>query len=724
MRISLRFKLILLSLLLLAIPYSGMRLAATVKTSLLESREEALMFSARAVASALSGREGLFNRELFHALDRDRDLYLFRLTSPMRLNGKIDDWQPHLQSAQFFGEQNILTATKNVGTFDRQNFSFTHLVGKRGKYLYAVFLVNDDKHVFRQPNSLALDRSDHLQIAIEDRGGNLNRYIVTASEPGWVNGYLTASDYDNILPARKEGRIKSVWEMTESGYIIEVRIPMELVGNRLAFAIADVDNETTRTTTSVIGTASINDPEKIGWLLTQSTHIENILASLNRPQSKIQIVDSSQHIRASFGSLTDSSDSSAEDRRTESIFAPFNGILSPVYRLFSEPFTVDFAEPTAQPETLNQDGVRKALAGESSMYSYTLAESEVVVMAAATPLYENDAIVGAVVVEQTTNSILALKNKVIEESIGLTLLVLVFGGCGLLFFAFRISARIRTLRNQASAAVGKNGQILTVPSPSKARDEIGDLSRTFHGVLAQLQAQGRYREKMADNFEHEMRTPLAGASASLKNLAEELHDQPEHIQKYIHWAIGDIGRMENMLTTIRDATSLKEALQHDFQEEFNLSEALSIWLEHSWKTTFSDVVFAFTAPTRDIYVFGDPDRIRQMIDKLIENSVAFHRRGSAIELLLDSRAGHIQIHVFNRGPRIPENLLGEIFNSMVSIRETGDKNPHLGLGLYIVRTIAEHHKGRVFAENIYGKKPGVRFTIELPEAGPIHAAVN
>ncbi|MDJ0623911.1 MAG: ATP-binding protein [Desulfocapsaceae bacterium] len=711
MRISLRFKLILLSLLLLAIPFSGMRLAATVKTSLLESREEALMFSARAVASALSGREGLFDRELFHALDQSRDLYLFRLTSPMRLNGKIDDWQPHLQSAQFFGEQNVL---RSVRTFNRHNFSFTHLVGKRGKYLYGIFLVNDDKHVFRQPNSLALDRSDHLQIAIEDQEGNLNRYIVTASEPGWVNGYLTASASGSILPARMEGRIKSVWKMTESGYIIEIRIPMELVGNRLAFAIADVDDETSRTTTSVIGTASINDPEKMGWLLTQSTHIESILASLNRPQSKIQIVDSSQHIRASFGSLTSTAESSPEKRPTAAPFAIFNDILSPVYRLFSEPFTTDFAEPTAQPAALNQAGVSKALAGESSIYSYTMVDGEVEVMAAATPLYEDDVIIGAVVVEQTTNSILALKNKVIEESVGLTLLVLVFGGCGLLFFAFRISSRIRTLRNQASAAVGKNGQILSVPSPSKARDEIGDLSRTLNSVLAQLQAQVRYREKMADNFEHEMRTPLAGASASLKNLADELRDQPEHIQKYINWAVGDIGRMENMLTAIRDATSLKEALEHDFQEEFNLSEALDIWLEHSWKKTFSDVAFTYRFTERDIHTYGDPDRIRQMIDKLIENSVAFHQRGSAIELLLKTQSGHIQIQILNRGPRIPENLLEEIFNSMVSVRISGDKKPHLGLGLYIVRTIAEFHKGRVFAENIYGEKPGVRFTVELP----------
>jgi dedicated sortase system histidine kinase len=711
MRISLRFKLALISLLLLAIPYSGMRLAAIVKDSLLESRKEALMFSARAVASALSGRAGLIDREIFHSLNQNRDLYLFQLTSPIRLNGKSDDWQPHLKDAQYFGKEHILSASQ---PFDPEDFSFSLLVGKRGSYLYAIFIVSDDSHIFRQQNSLALDRSDHLQIAIADKKGNLNRYIITASEEGWVNGYHTSRDFDTILPAKSEPQIQSVWRAIPTGYIIELRLPLNLVGERLAFAFADVDNGASRNIEAVIGTANMDNPETIGWLLTQSSRIEDILRSLNRPESKIQIVDSNQHIRASFGSLNKSEEASKETHISESLFTQVNTFLSPLYRLFSEPFKADFADPQAQPSALNREGVFRALSGESSIFSYTIAEGAVEVMAAATPLYTNETIIGAVVVEQTTNSILALKNKVIEESVGLTLLVLVFGGCGLLFFAFRISARIRQLRNQASAAIGSNGQILSVPPAAKARDEIGDLSRTLNSVLSQLQAQGHYREKMADNLEHEMRTPLAGASASLKNLMNELADQPENIKNYISWAIGDIKHMENLLTDIRDATSLKNALQHDFKDQFNLSEALLIWLEHSWKKTFNQVEFIFSKPESDIYMYGDPDRIRQMIDKLIENAVAFHNKGTSVKLRLDRRASHILIEVSNAGPHIPLNLLEEIFNSMVSIRDKTDKNPHLGLGLYIVRTIAEHHQGTVAAHNIEGAEPGVRFTIQLP----------
>ncbi len=708
MRISLRLKLGLISLLLLAIPYSGMRLSAIVQANLLQSRKDALMFSARAVAEALSGREGLFDQERFRSLNQSKDLYLYQLTNPIRINGKLDDWQPQIQHTRHFGKEHILKSPEN---YLPEGSGFDHMVGKRGDYLYAVFLVSDESLVFKRKNSLALEGADHLKIALEDRLGNYNRYIVTADSPGWVNSYLISRDFESILPVKPERRIQGVLEKTLDGYIMEIRIPNEMVGDRLAFAIADVDDPGVRNIETVIGTSSVDGPDHLGWLLEPSSNIEGILESLNRQQSKIQVVDSNQHIRASFGSLTKKEEENLEDN---GLLSHINLFLAPLYRLFTEPFATDFNDPKSQPSTLNIEGIRGALMGNSTISSYRIAEGQVEVMAAMVPLHEKGEVVGAVVVEQTTNSILALKNRVIRESIGLTLLVLFFGGFGLLIYSFRISSRIRQLRDQASQAIGDNGQILNIAAPAQAHDEIGDLSRTLHTVLSQLKAQGQYREKMADNLEHEMRTPLASVSASLKNLANELADHPDHLIDYVNWALGDIKRMEDLLTSMRDATSLANALQQDSKEHFNLSEALAMWLEHSWTKTFTETDFIYKRSSENIEIQGDPDRIRQMIDKLIENSVAFHTSGTAIELELTTRGNAHHVTVTNQGPHIPENMLEEIFNSMVTLGQRSGEKPHLGLGLYIVRTIAQHHSGSVTAKNLDGDYTGVRFTIKLP----------
>ena len=217
MRISLRVKLALVSLLLLFIPLTGFRFSELIKQDLLESRRETMLFSARAVASALSGRTGLFDRELFHSLNAGRDLYLYQLSNPMRINGKTDDWQPHLEEAVVFGEEHLLFS---VESHKHKSLHYSHLTGVREDYLYAVFLVTDDEIVYRQADSPRLDLSNHLQIGIEYQQGNLHHYLLTAVQPGWVNAYLMPENIEENLPLKMEPKIQGMWIESAGGYTL------------------------------------------------------------------------------------------------------------------------------------------------------------------------------------------------------------------------------------------------------------------------------------------------------------------------------------------------------------------------------------------------------------------------------------------------------------------------------------------------------------------------
>ncbi len=728
MRISLRVKLALVSLLLLFIPLTGFRFSELIKRDLLESRKETMLFSARAVASALSGRTGLFDRELFHSLNASRDLYLYQLSNPMRINGKTDDWQPQLEEARDFGAEHLLFS---VEPYSNESLHYRHLTGVRGDYLYAIFLVTDDKIVYRQANSLRLDLSDHLQIGVEDPEGNLHHYQLTTIRPGWVNAFLMPEDLEEKIPVRVEPKIQGMWLESPGGYTLELRMPMDMVGQKQAFAIAVVDDPVDRTTKALIGTAATEEREELGWLLSPSGAIEEILKSLNRPQSRVMIVDTNRRVRASFGNLAE--EKATPDTDTSlltSVSSYIYRLLAPLYRFFTQSFATEFSQPAAQPSTLDIKGVKEALLGASTVTSYVIDGGQVEIMAAIAPLKEQDSIIGAVVVEQTTNSILALQNKLIEESLTLTILVFSFGGIGLIFFASRLSARIRRLGSQAAAAISDSGQIRATILPIAARDEIGDLSRTLTTMLNQLKIQTEYREKMADNLEHEMRTPLAGISASLKNMAREMDNPPEHLTEYLNWALEDVARLEALLTAVRDATNLQEALGHDFKEDFQLNTAIDMWLTHSWRQAFPETEFVFQKPADPVTLHGDPSRIRQMLDKLVENAISFHSPGTPIEIsLLENNGtlfsaplkgvlynaplrGTITLTVTNQGPTIPEELQSQIFNSMVSYRQQKGSGPHLGLGLYIVRTIVEHHQGKVTVHSTRDGK-GTVFTLTL-----------
>jgi two-component system sensor histidine kinase ChvG len=104
-----------------------------------------------------------------------------------------------------------------------------------------------------------------------------------------------------------------------------------------------------------------------------------------------------------------------------------------------------------------------------------------------------------------------------------------------------------------------------------------------------------------------------------------------------------------------------------------------------------------------------------MLDKLVANAVEF-AAGGAIDIRLESADAEVRLAVANDGPPLPEGMAGRVFDSMVSVRAGGETSaPHLGLGLYIVRVIAQFHGGRAEAAN----KPdgsGVVVVVTLPPA--------
>ena len=107
-------------------------------------------------------------------------------------------------------------------------------------------------------------------------------------------------------------------------------------------------------------------------------------------------------------------------------------------------------------------------------------------------------------------------------------------------------------------------------------------------------------------------------------------------------------------------------------------------------------------------------QLMEALDKIIDNAIDFHRSKSPIKVQLDAYRDYLQISVANRGPILPGNSEESLFESMVSHRGP-DNRLHFGLGLYVVRLIAEYHGGNVRAMNLTDRS-GVAIMIQLPIA--------
>jgi two-component system, OmpR family, sensor histidine kinase ChvG len=113
-----------------------------------------------------------------------------------------------------------------------------------------------------------------------------------------------------------------------------------------------------------------------------------------------------------------------------------------------------------------------------------------------------------------------------------------------------------------------------------------------------------------------------------------------------------------------------------------------------------------------VQMTGAPDLILQMLDKLVDNAVDFSPDGATISVVLRVDPTQAEISVANPGPPLPAEASTRLFESLWQSRVESDKRPHFGLGLYIVRLIAEFHGGSAQAANL-PDNAGAIFSVKL-----------
>jgi signal transduction histidine kinase len=166
------------------------------------------------------------------------------------------------------------------------------------------------------------------------------------------------------------------------------------------------------------------------------------------------------------------------------------------------------------------------------------------------------------------------------------------------------------------------------------------------------------------------------------------------------------------LSALGAAARVEESIKQAERVNFDLHGLLSSAVA-AYRDGFPQVRFDLDLPAAPCFARGAPDLVVQLLDKLIENAVDFCPAGGAVTVRLERALGNYVLHVQNDGPPLPADLHGRLFESLFEQRRGGDDKPHFGLGLYIVRLIAEFHGGAATAAN-RADGGGAVFTITLP----------
>ncbi len=729
LRFGLRAKLLLLSSFLFVIPWFGYQYVWEMEKYLRFGQEQTLVGTARALATALHERPNLFNNQasFLPSVEKGKDLYGYQLKEAIHLDGLRKDWPNYQQGAHYYTDDNLLAANNSTTS---SSISFSAAVGKYDKYLYMFFTVIDNELVFRGKNNRSIVKNDHLQLSFIDGDNNFKRFVVSNKTSGWISAFELNSTKGIVENAPLEDipspapQIQGQWLTTPQGYNIELRMPLSDVGDKIAFAFNDVDIPSGAVITR-IGSADPNMAKTLGTVLVPSPEIERIVNGMRHTNSSIWVVDHHHRVLASAGSLKtaggfwQTSKVETEQQGVNHLWYRFkNNILLPLYyKILTKPPT-DFIDQLYDAQHLTGDHIVSALSGQAKSQWRLTTDEQALVLSAAYPIFIDNKVKGAVIVEETTNSIRTLRNKALEKLFTAILAIMIFGALTFILFASRITSRIRGLSNQAELAIDEHGRITGEVVASDANDEIGDLSRSFARAVNRLKQYNHYLENMSARLSHELRTPIAVVKTSLESLTMQ-SENSSHLQDnaYIDRAQTGINTLNLILTNMSEATRLEQMLANTEKSHFDIKQLIE-GCTLGYKHIYPEVNFAVNfelEQTKDtkLMMYGSAEHIVQLLDKVINNAVEFSD-DKQVALQVKQNKNSLAIDVSNNGVHLPDAMLNSLFDSMVSVR-SGSKQaqPHLGLGLYIARLICEFHHGKISANNNYNPD-GVTINISLP----------
>ncbi|MBL8511899.1 MAG: hypothetical protein JNM52_09665 [Betaproteobacteria bacterium] len=450
-----------------------------------------------------------------------------------------------------------------------------------------------------------------------------------------------------------------------------------------------------------------NDPEtaaSLGDNYLPSDEIEKRLSLVARDNSRIWVVDTRSQVRGLAGKLNTSATYNAGGSLLQRGYAL---ISRPLRRLVTGDDGAVLEDAHSVIQSIMSQAERALLGQPTRQLRYA---GRTLVLSAAEPIWLGDDIIGAVVIEESDIGTQSITYAAFETLLAMSLIVFLVGFVALLTFAGRLTYRVRRLQHEADLAIDKQGRIQGSITGVADRDEIGSLAQTLETILGRLKKYNDYLERLAARLSHELRTPVAVVRSSLDNLRHA--DLPAEQQVYISRADEGVHRLSLLISRMSEATQLEQFLHGAELETFDLSAVIKGCVE-GYRQAFPNQVFELRLPPNPARMIGVPDAIAQLLDKLVQNSVDFAFANTPILVTVAIDADHAQLTVENSGPPLPAHSQGNLFGSMVSAREGHESGLHLGLGLYIVRLIAEFHQATLNAIDIPGENK-VRFSVRFP----------
>jgi two-component system, OmpR family, phosphate regulon sensor histidine kinase PhoR len=242
--------------------------------------------------------------------------------------------------------------------------------------------------------------------------------------------------------------------------------------------------------------------------------------------------------------------------------------------------------------------------------------------------------------------------------------------------------------------------------------------------IEMLKVREKYRREFLGNVSHELKTPLFTVQGYLSTLLDGAMDDKNIRKKYLKRAEKGVERLIYIVEDLDMITKLESGDLNLEISEFDIVELIqNVFDLLEMKADKKKISLAFeNYHIQPIFVKGDKDKLQQLIENLVVNSIKYGKDGGTTEVsVINLTKRKVLIRITDNGEGIEKQNLPRIFERFYRVDKSGARSEGgSGLGLAIVKHIIEAHKEKIYVESEFGI--GSEFSFTLHKANAIGKA--
>lgn len=273
---------------------------------------------------------------------------------------------------------------------------------------------------------------------------------------------------------------------------------------------------------------------------------------------------------------------------------------------------------------------------------------------------------------------------------------------------------------EATSEVKKGKLDVDIHFPRK--DEIGQLTINFNDMITRIRDQistiekdrdrlkelNEQEKRFFDNMTHELKTPLTSIQGYAEIIKEKGESDPKFFNKGMNHIVEESRRLHNLVIKLLEVSRETSKNRHSDRIDAgtilkDVCESMKFRAERYNKRIICEM-------DEGLYVYGQTNRLRQLFINLLDNAIKYSLSNSKI--MIKAKAVGDQVLLIFKNPSDPydDTQYTKVFQPFYSINQKVTEEGSLGLGLSIVKTIVEEHRGTI---QMFYKENHTIITIEL-----------